>query len=62
VVQPHGTHVTCSVWDVEANSWIHKTIQLLMWLGGWVIYTGIPRCCLSVFNSNCGGYLCCSYG
>jgi len=46
--QPQAAVVTCNVWDVEADIWMYKIIQLLGQLGKWVTrYTGITR--------NCGG-------
>ena len=58
--EPHTACVSCNVWDVEANTWIYKTIQLFVQWCGWFI-TGIPRNSLSVVKF-WSWYLCWSHG
>ena len=41
--RPHPAHVACSVWDVEANIWIHKTVELLVWQVGRTLYGNTAR-------------------
>ena len=48
--QLYAAHVTCYIWDVEANIRIHKTVQLLVRFGRWVVILEFHEC-LPIFQS-----------
>ena len=40
--QPHAGRVTYNTWDVKANIWIHKPVQLLVQLGVVLLVDNLP--------------------